>query len=123
MRPIRTLLIVLAVTALDAVAGGGADATTGTGLHGLVTRGPISPVCVAEQPCDGPAPGVTLVFRHAGDEVARARTGSAGGYRVTLPAGWYTVKPLSGRHMQPSAAHVVTGRFRRVDFSIDTGIR
>jgi hypothetical protein len=120
---IRPVPVVLAIAAVGAVAGGGAGATTGTGLRGLVTRGPVSPVCVAEQACDEPAPGVTLVFKRAGDEVARTRTGSAGGYRVTLPAGWYTVKPLSGRHMQPSAAHVVSGRFRRVDFSIDTGIR
>ena len=80
-------------------------------------------MCVVEQPCDAPAPGVTLVFTHAGREVGRVRTGSAGGYRIVLPAGWYSVTPLSGRGIEPDTARVLRGVFRRVAFSIDTGIR
>ena len=40
----------------------GAQATLSRGsFAGLVKRGPITPVCVAEQPCDEPAKGVTLL--------------------------------------------------------------
>ena len=117
-----TRLAVLVVAAALA-AGSGAGATTQSGLHGVVTRGPISPVCVAEQPCSAPAPGVTLVFTSTGQEAVRTRTGSAGAYRVALAPGLYTVAPLSGRRMEPGTTRVVNARFRHVDFSIDTGIR
>ena len=60
----RKLPLVAVIVALGAVAGG-AEAGARSGLWGVVTRSPISPICVAEQPCDAPAPGVTLVFTHA----------------------------------------------------------
>ena len=109
----------MAVATLAAASGAGA--TTRSGLHGLVSRGPITPMCVAEQPCDAPAPGVTLVFVRAGHDAVRTRTSSAGTYRVVLAPGVYTV--TSGARMEPVSARVVAGRFRTVDFSIDTGIR
>jgi len=119
---IRTRALPIVVVGALA-AGGGASATTQTGLHGVVTRGPVTPMCVAELPCDEPAPGVSLVFTRGGNEIARTRSHAGGIYRIVLPAGSYTVKPLSGRRMTPVSARVVQGRMRRVDFSIDTGIR
>jgi len=41
---------------------------------------------------------------------------------VRLPAGTYSVR-LPGRSLDPVQARVRAGRFVRVDFSIDTGIR
>jgi hypothetical protein len=105
-----------------------AATTTPSGLRGLVTRGPITPVCVAEQPCSEPAPHVTLVFSRNGRVVGRAVTNGEGRYRVRLPAGLYAVRrpgptdPI-GRGLEPDHARVRAGRFMRVDFSIDTGIR
>jgi len=45
-----------------------------------------------------------------------------GSYRVRLAPGTYVVRSLSGR-IEPTTARVSSNRMRRVDFSIDTGIR
>ena len=109
-----------------AVSSAGA-ATTPSGLRGFVTRGPIVPVCTVEQPCDGPAKNVTLAFVRNGHVVGRTTTNELGRYRVALAPGLYAVrlqvKQRIGRGLQPTRARVVANRFRRVDFSIDTGIR
>ena len=106
----------------------GAQATVAkSGLHGVVMRGPITPMCVAEEPCTEPAKNVTLLFSRNGRIAGRAVTDSAGRYRLRLPAGVYSVRrPGSvgiGRGIEPNHARVYARRFVRVDFSIDTGIR
>jgi hypothetical protein len=115
-----------ALAAAVAVSSAGA-ATSSSGLRGLVTRGPIAPVCTAEQPCDEPAKNVTLVFLRNGHVARRVKTNEKGRYRVTLAPGVYAVRlktPQSiGRGLEPERARVAANRFRRVDFSIDTGIR
>ena len=122
-------VVVTAVSlALMIVAGAGAQtAVVSSGLHGVVMRGPIAPVCVAEEPCTEPAKNVTLLFFRNGRIVGRAVTDSAGRYRLRLPAGVYAVRrppPLGiGRGIEPNHARVYARRFVRVDFSIDTGIR
>ena len=116
-----TMLVVLAA------AGSAGASTSPSGLWGEVRRGPITPVCVAEQPCDAPAKNVTLVFVRSGHVVRRATTNDLGRYRVPLVAGTYSVrlpqKPAIGRDLEPVQARVRAGRYARVDFSIDTGIR
>ena len=116
-----TMLVVLAA------AGSAGASTNPSGLWGEVKRGPVTPVCVAEQPCYAPAKGVTLVFLRSGIVVRRATTNDLGRYRVRLPAGTYSVrlpqKPAIGRDLEPAQARVRAGRYARVDFSIDTGIR
>jgi hypothetical protein len=120
----RVLVAVAAFFAAAASAGAG---TSSSGLWGEVTRGPVTPVCVAEQPCYVPAKDVTLVFARNGRIVRRATTNARGRYRVKLAAGTYSVrltkKPTIGRGIEPVKARVVKQRYRRVDFSIDTGIR
>jgi len=106
----------------------GAQATVArSGLQGVVMRGPITPMCVAEEPCTEPAKNVTLLFSRNGRIAGRAVTDSAGRYRLRLPAGVYSVRrPGSvgiGRGIEPNHARVYARRFVRVDFSIDTGIR
>ena len=116
-----TMLVVLTA------AGSAGASTNPSGLWGEVKRGPVTPVCVAEQPCYAPAKGVTLVFLRRGIVVRRATTNDLGRYRVRLPAGTYSVrlpqKPAIGRDLEPVQARVRAGRYARVDFSIDTGIR
>lgn len=120
MRTAAALVVLLAASSAGA-------ATSSSGLRGIVMRGPITPVCVAEQPCDAPAKHVTLVFSRNGRAVRRARTNEQGRYRVTLAPGLYAVrlalKQTVGRGLEPSRARVAQNRFRRVDFSFDTGIR
>jgi hypothetical protein len=118
---------VLAALAAAVAASSAGAATTPSGLRGLVTRGPIVPVCTAEQPCDAPAKNITLVFSRNGRVMRRATTNDQGRYRVRLAPGLYTVrlqvKQRIGRGLQPQRARVVASRYRRVNFSIDTGIR
>jgi hypothetical protein len=120
MRALAALAAVVAASSAGAT-------TTPSGLRGLVTRGPIMPVCVAGQPCDAPAKNVTLVFSRYGRVVRRATTTDRGRYRVRLAPGLYAVrlapKPSIGRGLEPVRVRVVRAHFRRLDFSIDTGIR
>ena len=118
--------VLAALAAFVAISSAGA-ATSSSGLRGLVTRSPIAPVCTAGQPCSEPAKDVMLVFSRNGRVVRRARTNDQGRYRVALAPGLYAVrltpKPSIGRGLEPVRARVVRDRFRRVDFSINTGIR
>ena len=121
MRLVVSLALVLATAAAAPAAGAGQRAT----VHGIVTRGPLRPVCVETQPCEGPAARVTLRFVRNGRVVARAETASDGSYRVRLRPGQYRVwMPVrSGVDFKPRAVRVRKARSYRVDFSIDTGIR
>jgi hypothetical protein len=109
--------------ALLALAAPGAH--PGGTLTGTVTRGPIAPVCVAGRPCDAPARRIVLLFGHGGATV-RTRTDGAGHYTVTLAAATWRVsldRTGVGTSISPATVRVVAGRTRRVDLSIDTGIR
>jgi hypothetical protein len=124
--PMR-VAVLLSSVALVVAAGAQATPTRGT-LTGIVTRGPITPVCAIEVPCDEPAANVTLLFTRNDAVVGRAVTNDAGRYRLRLPAGTYGVRRpgASGpfdRKLEPNHARVYAGRSNRVDFSIDTGIR
>ena len=96
--------------------------TVSSGLYGVVTRGPITPVCAAEVPCTAPAAGAVLVFSRNGTDVARVTAAGDGSYRVHLPAAAYAVR-TGHRRLEPTTTRVYASRMRHVDFSIDTGIR
>ena len=118
--------IVLAALLGAALMGSAAAASSKTsGLHGVVTRGPVTPVCVQGKSCDEPAAGVTLAFVRDGDVVRKVTTSAKGAYRVRLAAGRYSVRLANGglRQLEPTVVRVRAGRFVRRDFSIDTGIR
>jgi hypothetical protein len=119
-------LVVLLVLALAVAAGAQATSSRGT-LTGTVTRGPITPVCTLEQPCDEPAAHQALLFVRNGTTSARVVTDGDGHYRVRLVAGAYLVRRPSAttvdRKLEPNRVRVRAGRIIRIDFSIDTGIR
>jgi hypothetical protein len=122
------VLAALAALALGcgSAGGGSAGGTTTSGLRGVVKRGPITPVCFANKPCDGPAPSVKLYFSSAGKVAATATTNKKGGYHVTLKPGRYSVSTNKrGLEAKPTPASVTvpSGRIARRDFFIDTGIR
>jgi hypothetical protein len=117
---IRRLLTILAAAAALAAP---AAASAPSGLRGTVTRGPLTPVCSADQPCTGSAAGAVLRFRVAGRATRKTVVRSDGSYRIMLAPGLYAVTTASGRSIEPAVVRVVPGRVRRVDLSIDTGIR
>jgi hypothetical protein len=117
MRIVATLLVGAAL------AGSAGAAAVPSGVYGKVLRGPITPVCRVGTPCTAPASGAVLVFSRAGREQGRVRARKDGTYRITLPKGTYAVRVVPAHPLRPVSALVRAGRFRRVDFLIDTGIR
>ena len=112
---------------LLSVGGAPAVASTGTGLYGVVSRGPTTPVCMVGVPCSEPAPHVRLVFVRSGRVFTRVLTSSRGLYRVQLPKAAYVVRvagpqPTIGRGIDPRTVRIGPG-WRRQSFEIDTGIR
>jgi hypothetical protein len=97
------------------------------GLHGVVMRGPTTPVCRIGVPCSEPAAGAVLVFSRNGAVAAHVRVGADGRYTVRLRPGVYAVSlrpaPRVGRGLSPAQARVPGGVLRHLDFEIDTGIR
>ena len=121
LTPLAVPVVALAMLAPGAMAG-----RAQTGLHGYVTKGPITPICYENRPCEGPAAGVTLTFTSADGTKVRTQTRASGFYRVVLPAGRYSVK-TSARSPNPvpvpARVRVRAGSDVRVDFFIDTGIQ
>jgi hypothetical protein len=110
-----------------AVAGAAGATVRPSGLQGDVTRGPIAPVCRLDQPCTEPARHVTLMFSRNGRLAGRALTDEAGHYRLRLPPGTYLVRRSVVKgpdwKLSPRRVQIHAGRFVRLDFAIDTGIR
>jgi hypothetical protein len=103
-----------------------ADAATAkSGLFGIVRKGPVTPVCSVDRPCDAPA-RATLVFSRRGRST-RVRSGQDGRYRIALPPGIYEVRSVERigiRNLpRPHAVHVRAGHWDHIDFFFDTGIR
>ena len=120
MRAVSVAAIAASIAVACASAG-----TAASGLRGKVTRGPITPVCRQGVPCEEPARGVKLIFSRSGKVVGRATTNNKGWYRIALKPGIYSVKtnrPGFERTPKPSRV-AVRSNMRRVDFSLDTGIR
>ncbi len=95
-------------------------------LHGIVMRGPITPVCMVGKPCDAPAANLSLRFTRATATVL-VRTDSHGRYRVHLAAGVWAVStakaPTIGRGVEPRSVRVRAGVDSRIDLHVDTGLR
>jgi hypothetical protein len=120
---IRRALGSAALLAAFLAAPGGASAS---GLYGTVREGPTKPVCRINQSCDRPAANLRLRFVRNGMTVAAARTDGRGHYRVALRPGRYAVRSTSnglGSIIEPSQVTVQAGRYARVNFYRDTGIR
>ncbi len=119
---VRVLLLALVL----AIAAPAASSTGKSGLRGVVMRGPTSPVCRLDQPCDAPAAKLVLLFKQAGRVVARTTTGPQGGYRIALKPGRYVVTTATrtiGTGLTPRAVVVRRARFARVDFHLDSGLQ
>jgi len=96
-----------------------------SGFQGIVTKGPVVPVCRAGTPCDAPVQ-VTLLFHRPG-HTYRTRSGRDGRYRIVLAPGIYTVTTVGrigvDRNITLRADHVRRDRVDALDFSLDTRTR
>jgi len=120
----RRLFLPLALSVLLA---GPAHAANKGAIDIAATLGPITPVCAAEIPCNGPAAGVRIVIVQHGLIVARAVTNERGRVRISVVSGRYVVRASYGApsrlHAESVWVQVVSGRISRVRFAFDTGIR
>jgi len=63
-----------------------------TGLQGIITLGPVTPVCLPSPPCYQPVRGTFAVYR--GNRLVASFTSQANGaYSIHLPPGDYRVVP------------------------------
>jgi hypothetical protein len=94
-----------------------------SGLYGVVTRGPTTPVCRVDVPCTKPYGNSTLVFTRPG-VTRKVTTDAQGKYRVALPAGRWSLR-VQDAHFgwRPSTVTVPSGRYAKLNVFVDTGIR
>ncbi|NUR75453.1 MAG: carboxypeptidase regulatory-like domain-containing protein [Thermoleophilia bacterium] len=94
-----------------------------SGLTGIVSRGPVTPVCRPDQPCSKPYAHAVLLFSASG--VTRSvRADEKGVYRIGLAPGRYAVRVRDAQFgWRPLFAVVPRGRYAHVNVSVDTGIR
>jgi hypothetical protein len=94
-----------------------------SGLYGVVTRGPTTPVCRAGVPCTAPYGHSTLVFSRLG-VTRKVTTDTQGAYRVALPAGRWSLR-VQDAHFgwRPSTVTVPSARYAKLNVFVDTGIR
>lgn len=119
-------VLLAGVAALAACASAGPSPTTG--LTGTVIRGPITPVCRIDVPCDAPfSAGFTV--QRGGRRVADFRSDASGQFTVFLSPGPYMVVPnsdagiISPASQAKSVTVADTGMLTVVRLMFDTGIR
>jgi len=119
-------LVALCVSALVFTAGASAS-RIGTGLYGKAVISPALPVCQEGVPCSKPAKGFRLRFYRGTRHIADVRTAADGTYKISLAPGIYRVGTSTPQllypRIHPRTAKVPRGRYARLNFTIDIGIR
>lgn len=122
----RIVFIAVVVTAACASAAPAPSATTG--LTGLVIRGPVTPVCRVDVPCDAPF-SATFSVERSGRRVTQFQSDAAGQFTVFLAPGAYTIVPaadapiISPTTQGKSVTVADNGMLTVVRLTFDTGIR
>ena len=101
--------------------------TLTSGLTGTVLRGPITPVCQIQVPCDAPFSADFSVEQN-GNVVSRFRSDQDGRFTVMLEPGAYRVVPAANAPIifpasQAKTVNVLAGGLTEIRLSFDTGIR
>jgi hypothetical protein len=119
---VRRTVLAVVVLLLVPVLAAGATSGPSTGVLGLVKQAQGG-TCLADDPCDGIARDVELVFSRAGHAPRRVRSNGDGGFRVLLKPGRYTVRAAvdPAKPVSPSALTVPLKGFVRVTLVIGTG--
>jgi hypothetical protein len=126
-RQLVAIALVAVAAVIPACASGSSPSPT-TGLTGVVMRGPVTPVCRTDVPCDAPF-SATFSVEQNGNPVAEFQSDSTGQFTVYLNPGAYIVvpgadAPIIGASFQRKSATVAdSGLLTVVRFTFDTGIR
>jgi hypothetical protein len=104
-----------------------ASPTLTTGLTGIVLRGPITPVCQIQVPCDAPFSADFSVEQN-GRVVSRFRSDQDGRFTVMLEPGAYRVVPASEAPIifpasQAKTVTVLASGLTEIRLTFDTGLR
>jgi hypothetical protein len=116
-------LVSAAVTACDQPL----SPTVTTGLTGIVVRGPITPLCQSQVPCDAPFSATFSVEQNA-RRITGFRSDADGRFTVMLPPGVYRVvagadAPIVSPPSQAKVVEVLPVGLTEVRLDFDTGIR
>ena len=98
-----------------------------TGLAGTVVRGPVTPVCLVDVPCDAPF-AATFQVRRGGVLVATFQSDGKGAFSVGLAPGSYVIVPAADAPIIDPASQAKTvavgaDGVTTVQLEFDTGIR
>jgi hypothetical protein len=98
-----------------------------TGLTGVVVRGPITPVCQIDVPCDVPFSATFSVTQNA-RRITEFRSDRDGRFTVMLPAGVYRIipradAPIISPLVQAKMIEVLAVGLTQVRLEFDTGLR
>jgi len=122
--------VLLAVTAVLAVAGCATDTTQpgpSTLVRGLVLAAPGCPVERSDSPCPAFRVARASVVASVGEtEVARVVSAVDGSFTLTLPVGTYTIRATAPGGFRSSASQVVRlggSGPKDVTITLDSGIR
>jgi hypothetical protein len=101
--------------------------TVTTGLTGVVVRGPVTPVCRIQLPCDAPFSATFSVEQNA-RRITEFRSDADGRFMVMLPSGVYRVvagadAPILSPVSQAKTVEVSPVGLTEVRLEFDTGIR
>ncbi len=98
-----------------------------SGAYGKVLIDPARPVCAIGLPCTAPDPHDVLAFWRGTRRIASVTTAADGSYRVALAPGLYRVtlprRTVARARLSPVEIRIPLGRFVRVTFRVDVGIR
>ncbi len=99
----------------------------GSGIEGQTVIGPVCPVARANQPCPPrPYPAKINVMGSGNQQITQAQSDAQGQFRIDLPAGTYTLMPLSPGIYPRAAPQTVTVQasgYISVTIDYDSGIR
>jgi hypothetical protein len=99
-----------------------------TGLTGVVSRGPVTPVCRVDVPCDAPF-SATFSVEQDSRRVAQFQSDAAGQFTVYLKPGAYSVVPaadapiISASSQRKPVTVADNGMLTVIRLTFDTGIR
>ena len=127
-RQLISIALVAGAAAIPACASAGSSPSQTTGLTGVVMRGPVTPVCRVDVPCDAPF-SATFGVEQNGSRVAQFQSDTGGQFTVYLKPGAYTIvpgadAPIIGASAQRKPVTVAdSGILTVVRLTFDTGIR